>query len=174
MSFSTTIDITDFVDRGVAMLLANSLLRDSGTPADSLVSAVIAQEPPMEQSPDVSVMPVIIVWPSRTPFRETENFGRSDLDVAGAKYYHLEFYNVCIARGISRRDAQKKVQVIANVVRDVYQKNLRMATPGTPPLANPIASTNNVISVPYVLRSTDSNIQAMNVICRPDVPISLI
>lgn len=174
MSFSSTIDITDFVDRGVEMLKANTTLRvPNPNEADSLVSAVIAQEPPIEQSPDVSIIPVIIVWPSRTPFRETENFGRSDLDVAGAKYYHLEFYNVCITRGLSRRDAQKKVQTIANIVRDVYQKNLRMATPGTPPLSNPIAATNNVISVPYVLRSTDPNIQAMNVICRPDVPIDL-
>ncbi len=174
MSFSTTIDITDFVDRGVAMLKANTTLRvPNPNEADSLVSDVIAQEPPIEQSPDTSIIPVILVWPSRTPFREIENFGRSDLDTAGAKYYHLEFYNVCIARGINRREAQKKVQTIANVVRDVYQKNLRLATPGVPPLSNPIAATNNVISTPYVLRSTDPNIQAMNVICRPDVPIDL-
>jgi len=174
MSFSTTIDITDFVDRGVEMLQVNTLLRTPNpNEADSLVTAIIAQEPPIEQSPDIGIMPVVIVWPSRTPFRQTEQFGRDDLDVAGPKYYHLEFYNVCIARGISRRDAQRKAQTIANIVRDIYQKNLRMATPGTPPLSNPIADTNNVISVPYVLKSTDPNIQAMNVICRPDVAIQL-
>ena len=116
-------------------------------------------------------MPVVIVWPSRTPFRETTNFGKSDLNVAGAKYYHIEFYNVCIARGISRREAQQKVQTIANLVRDIYQKNLRMTDPDTG--LSPIAAINNVISIPYVLRSTDPNIQAINVICRPDVPIDL-
>ena len=172
MSFSTTIDITDFVNRGVEMLLANILLRvPNPNEADSLVSGIVAQEPPIEQSPDTTIMPAILVWPSKTPFRETENFGRSDLNTAGAKYYHLEFYNVCITRGISRRDAQKKVQLIASVVRDVYQKNLRMTDPATG-LTN-IAATNNVISVPFVLRSTDPNIQAINVICRPDVPIDL-
>ena len=172
MSFSNTIDITDFVDRGVEMLQANATLRTPNPDeSDSLVSKIIAQEPPIEQSPDVSVMPVVIVWPSRTPFRETTNFGKSDLNVAGAKYYHIEFYNVCIARGISRRDAQKKVQIIANIVRDVYQRNLRMTDPATG--LSPIAAINNVISIPYVLRSTDPNIQAINVIFRPDVPISL-
>ena len=174
MSFSTTINITEFIDRGVEMLLANTILRDPGTPANSLVSDVIAQEPAIEQSPNLSIIPVVQVYQSKNTIREVENFGRSSLDAAGAKYYHIEFYNLCIARGISRQEAQIKVQRLSEIVRDVYQKNLRMATPGTPPLLNPIAATNEVISVPYVLRSTDPNIQAINVICRPNVPIDLV
>lgn len=171
MSFSTTIDIQVFINRAVEMLLANNILRDSGTPTDSLVSGVIAQEPPIEQSPNLTVIPVIIVGNSRNTFRRTDQFGRDGLDAAGAKMYHIEFYNICIARGISKEEAQKKVQTISQVVRDVFQKNLRM----TEPVGNtdPLCSTNEVIAIPYVLRTPDPNIQAINVICRPEVPISL-
>ncbi len=173
MSFSTTINITEFIDRGVEMLLANTVLRvPNPNEADSLVSNVIAQEPAIEQSPNLSIIPVVQVYQSKNTIREIENFGRSSLDAAGAKYYHIEFYNLCIARGISRQEAQIKVQRLSEIVRDVYQKNLRMTDPATGLL--PIAATNEVISVPYVLRSTDPNIQAINVICRPDVPIDLV
>lgn len=171
MSFTTTFDITPFINRGVAMLLANTTLR--ATPVEnSLVTDVLAQEPPIEQSPNKSIIPVILVWPSRNYIRDSENFGRSSLDAAGAKYYRLEFYNVIIARGHSRQDAQVKVQNIGKIVRDVYQKNLRMTDPAVPG-TDPIAATNEVVAIPYVLRSTDPNIQAINVICRPNVPIDV-
>ncbi len=173
MSFSTTFDLTTLVDRGVLMLKANEELRNTTTPADSLVTDVLAQEAPIEQSPNKSIIPIIYVYLSKNPIRQVDNFGRSSLDVAGAKYYHLEFYNVIIARGISKQDAQVKVQNIGKVVRDVYQKNLRMAVPPNN-TSSPLAAENEVISVPYVLRSTDPNIQAINVIVRPNVPIDLV
>ncbi len=173
MSFSTTININDFIDRGVEMLLANTILRvPNPNEADSLVTNVIAQEPAIEQSPNLSIIPVVQVYQSKSPIRDVENFGRDSLNVAGAKYYHIEFYNLCIARGISKQEAQIKVQRLSEIVRDVYQKNLRMTDPATG--LSPIAATNEVISVPYILRSTDLNIQAINVICRPNVPIDLV
>jgi len=173
MSFSSTINITDFLTRGAAMLLDNGTLRDSGTPADSLVTDVLIQEPPIDQSPNTSIMPIIYVANSRNPFRTTDHFGRSSLDAAGAKYYHIEFYNVCIARGITKQDALDKVQRLSEIVRDVYQKNLRMTDPAVPG-TDPICAINDVVSVPFVLRSTDPNIRAINVIVRPNVPIDLV
>jgi len=171
MSFSSTIDVTDYINRGVEMLKDNSILR--ATPVeDSLVSGVLAQEPPIDQSPNVSILPIIFVSYSRSPMRQIDNFGRDSLDAAGAKYYHLEFYNVCIARGISKQAAQQKVQRLSELVRDVYQKNLRMTDPANPG-TDPIAATNTVLAIPYILKSTVPNIQAINVICRPDVPIDL-
>jgi hypothetical protein len=169
MAFTTTIDLTDYINRGVAILLANTQLR--ATPVEnSLVTNVIAQQPPIEQSPDTTIIPVIYVYYSRNPIGQIENIGRDGLDTAGAKMYNIEFYNVAIARGINKRDAQKKVQLLSKIIRDEYQKNLRMIVPAG---ADPLCLTNEVIAVPYVLRSTDPNIQAINVICRPKVPVSL-
>ena len=171
MAFTTTIDLTDYINRGVLILKANTQLR--ATPVeDSLVTDVIAQQPPIEQSPDTTIIPVIYVWYSRNPIGQVENFGRDDLNTAGAKYYHLEFYNLCVARGINKRAAQQDVQLLSKIVRDEYQKNLRLVKPSDS--SDPLAATNEVISVPYVLRSKDPNIQAINVICRPKVPVSLI
>lgn len=170
MAFTTTIDLTDYINRGVLILKANTLLR--ATPVEnSLVTDVIAQQPPIEQSPDTTIIPVIYVYYSRNPIGRVQNIGRDGLDAAGSKMYDIEFYNVAIARGINKRDAQQKVQLLSKIIRDEYQKNLRMITPTGGP--DPLALTNEVIAVPYVLRSTDVNIQAINVICRPKVPVSL-
>lgn len=170
MSFTSTFDLTDFVDRGVEMLLANTVLRNT-TVENSLVTGIVAQEPPIEVAPNDTIIPAIYVFPSKNPIRNVEDFGRSTRDAAGAKYYHLEFYNVCIHRGRSKQDAQTKAQSIAAIVRDVYQKNLRMTKPSD--TTNPICDINAVVSTPYVLRSETPLIQAINVIVRPDVPIQL-
>lgn len=173
MSFTSTIDINDFINRGVAMLLANTTLR--ATPVEnSLVSNVLAQEPAIDVSPDIALAPVILVFSSRNPIRQVTNFGRDDLDVAGAKNYDLEFYNVIITRGINKRDAMDKAQVISQIVRDVYQRNLRMIIPAGSATSN-IAATNVVVSIPYVLKTNQNqtNTYAINVICRPQVPIKL-
>ena len=170
MAFTTTIDLTDYITRGVLILKANTQLR--ATPVEnSLVTDVIAQQPPIEQSPDTAIIPVIYVWYSRNPIGQIENIGRDGLDAAGAKMYNIEFYNLCVARGINKRDAQQKVQLLSKIVRDEYQKNLRLIKPSDG--SDPLALSNEVIAVPYVLRSEDPNIQAINVICRPKVPVSL-
>jgi len=170
MAFNTTIDLTDYINRGVQILKANTQLR--ATPVeDSLVTDIIAQAPPIDQSPDTAIIPVIYVWYSRNPIGRIENIGRDGLDAAGSKMYHIEFYNLCIVRGINKRAAQQDVQLLSKIVRDEYQRNLRMIT--VPGGIDPLCLTNEVIAVPYVLRSTDPNIQAINVICRPKVPVSL-
>ena len=171
MSFTSTFDLTTFIDRGVEMLRANTQLRDTGTPADSLVTDILAQQAPIEESPNATIIPVIYVYLSQNPIRQVENFGRSSLDAKGATYHHLEFYNVIIARGISRQNAQVNCQNIGQIVRDVYQRNLRMTVPADN--SNPICATNEVLTVPFVLRSNDPNIQGLNVIVRPKVPIDL-
>lgn len=173
MSFTTTIDINDFVARGVEMLLANTILRvPNPNEANSLVTNILAQDPAIEVSPDIAVAPVILVYSSKTPIKEVRNFGRDDLDVAGAKNYSLEFYNLIITRGTNKRDAMQKAQNISKIVRDVYQKNLRMKDPAGSATSN-IASTNVVIATPYVLKTDQTNTYAINVICRPEVPIKL-
>ena len=170
MAFVTTIDLTDYINRGVQILKANTQLR--ATPVEnSLVTDVIAQQPPIEESPDTTIIPVIYVYYSRNPIGRVQNIGRDGLDTAGAKMYDIEFYNVCVVRGINKRAAQQSAQLISKIIRDEYQKNLRMIT--VPGGTDPLCLTNEVIAVPYVLRSKDPNIQAINVICRPKVPVSL-
>ncbi len=169
MAFTTTIDLTDYINRGVLILKDNITLINPD-PTLSLVTDVIAQQPPIDESPDTAIIPIIYVYYSRNPIGRVQNIGRDGLDTAGAKMYDIEFYNVAIVRGINKRDSQQKVQLLSKIIRDEYQKNLRMIIPGG---ADPLALTNEVIAVPYVLRSTNPNIQAINVICRPKVPVSL-
>ena len=170
MAFEETIDITNFIKRGVEILKNNTFLRDPIDPKKSLVTDVLAQSPPIDESPNKSVIPIIYVDYSKNTFSSMRDVGRDSLDEAGAKYYNIEFYNVIIARGINKQAAQEKCQKISALVRDTYQRNLRLLDVNR---ENPIADTNKVIAVPFVLKSETTDIQAINVICRPEVTISL-
>lgn len=169
MAFGSTIQLDFYITRAVQMLKANTTLINPN-PEDSLVTDVLAQQAPIDQSPNKSIIPIIYVYLSRTPIRDSPHFGRDGLNIAGAKYYELEFYNVIIARGIDKQAAQQKCQDIGAIVRDVYQRNLRMLNTTQ---QDPICANNSVTTVPFVLRSDDPNIQALNVIVRPEVPNSL-
>lgn len=169
-AFEKTPNIDDYINRGLEMLDNNNLLINIIEPKDSLVTKILAQEPPIEQAPNNTIMPVIFVAYSQNPISTATNIGRASLDVAAPKYYPLEFYNVIIVRGISKQAAQIKAQRISEIVRDTYQKNTRMTFPFG---SNPIAADNEVIAVPRIIRSSDPNIQSINVIVRPKVPIQL-
>ena len=150
------------------MLKANTLLFPSGYPptaGDNLVVDVLAQEPPIDQSVNDAVMPMIYVALSKNPLSRIDYTGRDTLDVAGARTYYLEFYNIIITREITKEKSMELCQQISNIVRDTFQKNLRMKDPVLP--TDFIAVTNEVISIPFVLRSSNPTIQAINVICRP-------
>jgi len=150
------------------MLKANLLLFPSGYPptaGDNLIVDVLAQEPPIDQSVNDTVMPMIYVALSKNPLSRIDYTGRDTLDVAGARTYYLEFYNVIITREITKEKSMELCQQISNIVRDTFQKNLRMKDPVLP--TDFIAVTNEVISIPFVLRSSNPTIQAINVICRP-------
>jgi len=176
MSSTQSPQLDDFINRGVTMLKASITLFPPAAvqpPVNglNLVTAVLAQEPPIDQSNIKGILPIIYVGYSKNPIRRVENLGRDDRSVAGAKTYFLEFYNVIIVRELTKELAQEKAQQISSLVRDVYQKNLIMADPATP--TNFIATTNEVIAIPFVLRSDNPAVQAINVICRPQQQISL-
>ena len=167
-AFTATPGIGDYVARGAAMLNANTQLRGGASPK---VNAVIVQEPPIEQAPLTAVMPVIFVCASKNSINRVEVAGRDSLDAAGARIYHLEFYNVVVVRGRGRQNAQTACQGIAAIVRDTYQRNTRMLNPGS--ADNPLCSDSEVAEIPYVLRVSTPDVQAINVLCRPVVPVSL-
>ena len=170
MSFNETIDITNYINRGVEILKNNTFLRDPVDPKKSLVTDILAQSPPIDESPNKSIIPIIYVDVSKNPINLIGKVGKDSLDVAGARNYQVEFYNVIIVRGINKQNAQEKCQKISSVVRDTYQRNQRLLDTNR---ENPIADENDVISVPFVLKSETTEIQAMNVICRPKVTMSL-
>ncbi len=150
------------------MLKSNTLLFPSGYPpsaGDNLIVDVLAQEPPIGQSVNDAVVPVIFVSYSRNPIPRMDYTGRDSRTLAGARSYYLEFYNVIVAREITKEKTLKTLQQISTIVRNVYQSNLIMADPGIP--SDFIAVTNEVVSIPYVLRSSNPAVQAINVICRP-------
>lgn len=155
------------------MLKANLLLFPSGYPplaGDNLVVDVLAQEPPIDQSVNDSVMPMIYVAYSKNPLSRVEYTGRDTIDVAGARTYYLEFYIVIVTREITKEKSMESCQQISNIVRDTFQKNLRMKDPILP--TDFISVTNEVIAVPFVLRSSNPTIQAINVICRPQQKVT--
>lgn len=155
------------------MLKADLVLFPSGYPpaaGDNLVVDILEQEPPIEQSALDAVMPVIYVSYSRNPLPRMEYTGRDTRDEAGSRTYFIEFYNVVVAREITREKSAESAQQISTAVRNVYQKNLRMKDPTNP--LNFLAVTNEVTSIPYILRSSNPTIQAINVVCRPQQKVT--
>lgn len=156
------------------MLRANILLFPSGYPptaGDNLVTDVLAQEPPIGQSANDAPIPIIYVGYSKNPISRMNYTGRDTRTVAGARVYFLEFYNVIITREITKEASLKKCQQISAIIRDTFQNNLIMAKPTDPD--DFISITNEVVAVPFVLRSNNPTIQAINVICRPQQIVSL-
>lgn len=176
MSSTSSPELDAFIERGVLILKSDVNLFPPAavqppTNGLNLVTDVLAQEPPIGQSANDTVAPFIYVSYSKTPIRRMDYIGRDTRTVAGARTYHLEFYNVIIVREITKEASLKKCQEISKIVRDAYQNNLVMADPAD---ANDfIATTNEVVVVPFVLRSSDPTIQAVNVICRPQQQVSL-
>ena len=176
MSSTTSPELDVFIERGVKMLKASILLFpptavQPPTNGLNLVTDVLAQEPPIGQSAMDAPVPMIYVSYSKSPIRRMDYSGRDSLDAAGARMYHLEFYNVIIVREITKEASLKKCQQLSSIVRDVYQKNLRMKDPAAP--TNFLSITNEVVVVPFVLRTNNSTIQAVNVIVRPQQIVSL-
>lgn len=168
MSSNQTPQIDVFINRGVTILRNNTTLFPDGYPpttGNNLITDVISQGPSIEQSPDLSLMPLIFVTHSQNPIRKMDYRGRDDRQTAGSRMYYLEFYNIIIVREVTKEASLQKLQELSTTVRDAYQSNLGMAstTTGT----DYIAVTNEVIATPYVLRAKDPAIQAINVICRP-------
>lgn len=156
------------------MLKADLTLFPSGYPptaGDNLVVDVLDQEPPIEQSQLEAVLPKIFVSYSRNPMPRLEYTGRDSRDEAGARTYFVEFYNVIVTREITRQKSAESAQQIATAVRNVYQSNLRMVEPGG---SDFLAVTTEVTSIPYVLRSSNPALQAINVICRPQQKSSFV
>ena len=176
MSSTQSPELDIFIERGVKMLKASIELFPPAAvqpPVNglNLVTAVVAQEPPIDQSVANALLPLIYVAYSKNPIRRMDYTGRDTRSEAGARTYYLEFYNVIIVRDITKEASQKTCQIISRIVRDVYQKNLIMADPALP--TNFIATTNEVVTIPFVLRSDNPAIQAINVICRPQQQVSL-
>ncbi len=154
------------------MLKANTTLFPSGYPptaGDNLVTDILAQEPPIGQSANDAIVPLIFVSYSRNPQQRIEYTGRDTIDEAGARTYFIEFYNVIIAREITKEKSQEKCQQIATIIRNTYQANLRMKNPIG---ADFLAVTNEVVSIPFTLRSSNPAIYAINVIIRPQQKVS--
>ncbi len=174
MSSTESPELDIFIERAVAMLQADDKLFPSGYPptaGDNLVTDVLAQEPPIDQSANDSLVPMIYVGYSKNPIRRMNYIGRDERNVAGARTYFLEFYNVIIVREITKEASQKKCQQISKIVRDNFQNNLRMVNPTDSD--DFIATTNEVIALPFTLRSSNPTIYAINVICRPQQQVSL-
>lgn len=175
MSAITSPQLEVFIERGVKMLKASTLLFPSGYPPTgdglNIITDVLAQEPPIDQSPNIGVVPIIYVGYSKNPVGEMKYIGRDTLDEAGPRRYRLEFYNVIITRGLTKEASQKFCQQLSNIVRDIFQKNLQMKDPAVP--TDFIANTNEVIPVPFVLRTENVTLQAINVICRPQQRVNL-
>lgn len=174
MSFDSLPDMEQYIQRGVAILRADATLFPGGYPPEdgsNLVTDVVAQEPPLFESSDETLLPYIYVTNSRTPLLQARHIGRDDRRVSGARMMSVEFYNIIVVQELTREMSDAAVQRLSQIVRSAYMRNLVMEDPENP--ADYLCATLDVRQIPYVTRSATTEVRAINVMVRPQVPSSL-
>ena len=173
MSFNSSPDFSKIIHIAAEILKKDDKLFPGGYPptdGSNLIVDVLEQEPPVQQSSIKSPLPMIYVSYSRNPIRDVQSTGRDSRNETGTRTYKLEFYTTIIVRELTKELALKKCQELSTIVRDRYQSNRRLLDPDN---NTPYAISNEVVVVPVTLRSSASEVQAINVICRPTQIISL-
>ena len=127
MSSTKSVDVGVFIQRSVSLIRESSFFFPSGylvKDGTNLVTDVLAQEPPIGQSANDAVMPMIYAAYSKNSVRGMKYVGRDTIDVAGARTYDYEFYNVIMIRGITREESQSLCEQYAQEVSDILQNAL--------------------------------------------------
>lgn len=169
MSSAVALDIQNYIER-IALLYENNAVFFPTTEAH-LLTKILRNKPPIEQSSTDAVIPYITVFESQTPIREVEVAGRDSRDAQGGRVMELEIYSVAIVHEISAVESQKKLHTITQNMRDILGKNLRLTNPTTG--LDPLCRTNTIYEIPYLLSLNQPSLRAINVVCRPQVYVSL-
>lgn len=164
---SVSPDLSAYLQRGFDILRASPALFPPGAPA--LVD-VLLQEPPVEQAPQEGLLPIVYVGYSKNPYRDQRYVGRDSPDAIGARMWVIEFYNVIIVRELTQQMAMAGCQRLSAIIRDAYQRNSKLKEPAT--LTGPLCAYSDTFMTPYVLRDTNKEVQAINVVVRPHVLFS--
>ena len=176
MSQVTAPDSNDYIDR-IHLILSKSTLvlpKTNGVASSvDLVKQIIKYELPIPEQPIQGLGPShIYVAVSRTPVVGTKTIGRGTRNVVARQIYTLEFYAVCVTKGVDPLDSQKQLYTIVEAVETTLEKNQRLTDPTTGLL--PIAAKLETFQVPYLLRTDQQDIQATNVVIRPQVYVNLV
>jgi len=168
-----TIDLQDFIERIALTFEANTVLFPTETTGEPLVNKVIRNKPPMEQSSELGTVPYILVFESNQPIRFLEKAGRDGRDQEGGSVYEVDIYCVAITNNeLTTSEAQQKIHIITQAMRDALANNLRLAT--LPGLTDPLCRTHTRYEVPYILQGdVPKTMEARNVVVRPQVYVSV-
>lgn len=170
---SPVIDLQAYIERIAAIYEADTTLFPAETTGESLVTKVIRNKPPIEQSAPDGILPYIIVFESTNPIRFLEKAGRDTRNVEGGSVYEVEIYSVFVTNNeLTAAGAQQKIHTITSAMRNALANNLRLADPANLTL-DPLCRTHTRYEIPYLLRGNVSPMmEARNVVIRPQVYVS--
>jgi len=168
-----TINYQTFIDRIAQTFEEDNVLFPDEENAKMLVTKVIRNRPPIEQSSDEGVIPYILVFSSGQPLRFLEKAGRDTRDVEGGSVYELEIYCVAITNNeITRSGAIGDIDTITQAMRNALSRNMRLANP-TDKTLDPLCRTHTRFEINYLLRGDVPATEiARNVVVRPQVYVS--
>lgn len=167
-----TVNYQTFVDRVAETFEKDSTLFPQEESAKMLVTKVIRNRPPIEQSADDGVIPYILVFSSGQPIRFMEKAGRDTRNIEGGGVYELEIYCVAITNNeITRSGAVGDIDTITQAMRNALARNMRLAVPAT--FTDPLCRTHTRFEINYLLRGdVPATMIARNVVVRPQVYVS--
>lgn len=170
---SPVIDLQAYIERISAIYEADTTLFPVETTGEALVTKVIRNKPPLEQSAPDGILPYILVFESTNPIRFLEKAGRDTRNVEGGSVYEVDIYSVVVTDNeLTASGAQKKIHNITAAMRDALANNLRLANPADLTL-DPLCRTHTRYEIPYLLRGdVPPTMEARNVVVRPQVYVS--
>jgi len=167
-----TVNYQAFIDRIAETFEKDDTLFPQEENAKMLVTKVIRNRPPIEQSADDGVIPYILVFSSGQPLRFLEKAGRDTRDIEGGAVYELEIYCVAITNNeITRSGAIADIDTITQAMRNALARNMRLAVPTS--FTDPLCRTHTRFEINYLLRGDiPATLLARNVVVRPQVYVS--
>ncbi len=170
---SPVINLQDYIERIASIFEANTTLFPPDTTGPNLITKVIRNKPPIEQSAPSGVIPYILVFESGQPIKFLEKAGRDTRNVEGGSVYEVEIYCVAITNNkLTAASAQQKTHTITAAMRDALANNLRLADPANLTLT-PLCRTHTRYEIPYILKGDiPTGMVARNVVVRAQVYVS--
>lgn len=175
MSLTTTPKLNDYINRFESMLRNSTLLMPKTNGDDTkndLVNQIIKYDIPISESPpDGLGPPHVFISISPNVMTRKEPKGRSSINEQGPEKYFMEFYLIAVAQDPSLYErSQEQLYTIIEAITTTLKKNLRMLDNAN---LNPLATTLDILVVPYLLESDEKTVVAKNIIVRPQVFVKL-
>lgn len=167
------INTQTFINRIADIFENNSSLFPVETNDTRLITAVLRNKPPIEQSSPESITPYILVFESDQPLRVIEKAGRDGRNTQGGEVHEVEIYCVAVTNAeLTTELAQVKLSTITTAMRSALSQNLRLANPEDK-TDDPLCRSLSYFQINYNLSgTTPKTMRAANVVIRAQVYVS--